>query len=96
MVGKNKSIDAGGNVSERAGKDVSVQSGKKMSLSAGDDFAVAGKKKGANDIKNQLVIKCGKPWITLKKNGDIGINGKKIQIKGSGDVVIKGKKISQN
>ena len=32
----------------------------------------------------------------MKKNGDITINGKKIQIKGTGDVVIKGSKIANN
>jgi len=32
----------------------------------------------------------------MKKNGDILINGKKIQLKGSGNVVIKGKKILEN
>jgi len=95
-IGKNKSLDAGGNISESAGKDVSIKSGKKMSLSAGDDFAVSGEKKGSIDIKDELVIKCGKATITLKKNGDISINGKKIQVDGSGDVVIKGKKILQN
>jgi type VI secretion system secreted protein VgrG len=87
-VGKNKSVDAGGNISESAGK--------KMSLSAGDDFAIAGEKKGVIDIKDQLVIKCGKASITLKKNGDISIQGNKIQIKGSGNVIIKGQKILEN
>jgi type VI secretion system secreted protein VgrG len=95
-IGKNKSVDAGGNISESAAKDVSVKSGKKMSLSAGDDFAIAGEKKGVIDIKDQLVIKCGKASITLKKNGDISIQGNKIQIKGSGDVIIKGQKILEN
>jgi type VI secretion system secreted protein VgrG len=103
-VGKNKSLNAGGNISESAGKnfsadavkDVTIKSGKRMSLSAGDDFAIAGEKKGVIDIKEQLVIKCGKASITLKKNGDINIQGNKIQIKGSGDVVIKGSKILEN
>ena len=103
-AGKNISVNAGGNISESAGKnfscsagkDASIKSGKKMALNAGDDFAVSGGKRGVIDIKDQLVIKCGKATITLKKNGDISINGKKIQIKGSGDVVIKGKKILQN
>ncbi|MCK5527682.1 MAG: hypothetical protein KAJ05_11080, partial [Candidatus Latescibacteria bacterium] len=68
-----------------------------------DDFAVAGKKKGAIDIKDELVIKSGKASITLKKNGeitidgkDITINGKKINIKGSGDIIMKGSTIKQN
>jgi type VI secretion system secreted protein VgrG len=32
----------------------------------------------------------------MKKNGDITIEGKQINIKGSADVVIKGQKILQN
>ena len=95
-VGKNKSVDAGENISETAGKDVSVQSGKKMSLTAGDDFSLSGDKNGVIEIKDKLTIKVGKATITMEKNGDISINGKKITIKGSGDVVIKGKKILQN
>lgn len=95
-IGKDKSVSAGGNISESAGKDVSVSSGKKMSLTAGDDFAIKGSKKGVIDIADELTIKCGKAIISMKKNGDITINGKKITVKGSGDVVIKGKKILQN
>jgi len=95
-VGANKSVNAGGNISESAGKDISLKSGKKMSLDAGDDFIIKGDKKGVIEIKDQLTIKCGKAAITLKKNGDISINGKKITIKGSGDIVMKGKKILGN
>jgi len=95
-VGGNKSVDTGGNISEKAGKDVSIQSGKKMSLSAGDDFSIKGDKKGVIEIKDKLTIKCGSASITLKKNGDISIKGKKISIKGSGDVKIKGSKIGEN
>jgi type VI secretion system secreted protein VgrG len=95
-VGSNKSVNAGGNISESAGKDVAIQAGKKMVLASGDDFAISGGKKGVIDIKDQLTLKCGKAEITLKKNGDILINGKKINIKGSGDIVMKGKKVLQN
>lgn len=95
-VGANKSVEAGGNISESAGKDISLKSGKKMALNAGDDFSIKGDKKGVIEIKDQLTIKCGKATITLKKNGDISINGKKITIKGSGDIVMKGSKILGN
>ncbi|MBN1931349.1 MAG: type VI secretion system tip protein VgrG [Desulfobacterales bacterium] len=102
-VGKNKSVDAGGNISQSAGKDVSILSGKKMSLSAGDDFAIIGKKKGVIDIKDELLIKCGKASIVLKNGGeilikgtDISIKGSKVDIKSSGDIKIKGSKIGEN
>jgi type VI secretion system secreted protein VgrG len=46
--------------------------------------------------EDQIVLKTGKAEIVMKKNGDIMIKGKKIQIKGSGDVIIKGSKIKEN
>lgn len=95
-IGKDKTVDAGGNISESAEKNVAVNSGKKMVLSSEDDFSLTGNKKGTIDIKDQLTIKCGSASITLKKNGDITINGKMINIKGSGDVKIKGSKIAEN
>jgi type VI secretion system secreted protein VgrG len=95
-VGANKSVDAGGNISETAGKDVDIKSGKKMSLKAGDDYSVKGDKNGIIDIKDQLTIKVGKASITMKKNGDITISGKTINIKGSGNIVMKAKKILEN
>ena len=48
------------------------------------------------EIKDQLTIKVGKASITLKKNGDIIINGKNINTKGSGNIVMKAKKILEN
>ncbi len=95
-IGSNKSVDAGGNISETAGKDVSSTSGKKMALTAGDDFSIKGDKNGVIEMKDSLTFKCGKATIVMKKNGDITVKGKNINIKGSGNVVIKGKKILQN
>ncbi|MDH5326159.1 MAG: type VI secretion system tip protein VgrG [Gammaproteobacteria bacterium] len=95
-VGANSSENIGNNKSVNAGKDISVSSGKKMSFSAGDDFSINGAKNGVIEIKDKLTIKVGKATLTLEKNGDVSLNGKKIQIKGSGDVIIKGKKILQN
>jgi type VI secretion system secreted protein VgrG len=57
-----------------------LEVGKKIAISAGDE----------------IVLKTGSATITMKKNGDITIEGKQITIKGSGDVVIKGQKILQN
>lgn len=95
-VGADKSVSAGANISESAGKDVSIQSGKKMSLSAGDDVSLAGAKKGVISIKDELTIKVGKAMITLKKNGDIVLKGKNINVKGSGKIIMKAKKILEN
>jgi type VI secretion system secreted protein VgrG len=91
-----KSVNAGRDISQSAGKNVSWDSGQKMSLHSGDDFSVKGDKKGVIEIKDQLTIKVGKASITLKKNGDIIIDGKNINTKGSGNIVMKAKKIMEN
>jgi type VI secretion system secreted protein VgrG len=95
-VGSDSSEQIGSNQTVAAGKDIAVTSGKKMSLTAGDDFAVSGAKKGLISIADELTIQCGKAVIQMKKNGDILIDGKKIDVKGSGDIVMKAKKILQN
>lgn len=95
-VALNKSVDAGKDISESAGKNISLKSGTNMALNAGTDFSVNGGKKGVINIKDELLIKCGSASISLKKNGDIVIDGKKITIKGSSEIKLKGAKITEN
>ncbi len=91
----NKTLSAK-NISESAAANVTIKSGKSMSLESGESFGINGKKKGMIELADELTIKVGSASITMKKNGDITIKGKKISIEGSGDVVIKGSKIKQN
>lgn len=79
-VGANESRTIGGNAGIDIGKDLTVGSGMAASITAGDE----------------IVLKTGKASATMKKNGDITIDGKDINVKGSGDVVIKGSKILEN
>ena len=103
-VGGSKSVSAGGNISESAsggfsidaGKDVAVTAGKNFNLQASENCAVSAGKKGSIDAGDELTIACGDATIVLKKNGDITINGKKIQVTASGDLVLKGSKIAGN
>jgi type VI secretion system secreted protein VgrG len=95
LVTGSKSLSAE-NISEEAKKDMTVAVGKKMRLTSGGTLSIVGDDKAIIDIAKELVLKCGKASITLKKNGDIKIEGKKIEIKGSGDVKIKGSKILNN
>ena len=111
-VAANKSINAGGNISESAGKTISVRAGKNLSINASDNLSeIAGKdvhvRAGKNmtlTAKGNLTIKNEKASITLKTNGDILINGQKIQVvakkdinmKASGNIVKKAKKIMEN
>jgi hypothetical protein len=45
---------------------------------------------------DEITIKTGSAKIIMKKNGDITIEGKNINIKGSGNIVLKGNKIIEN
>lgn len=83
-------------VTSQAGQDQTVKAGKKLVMSSGDDFAVSGGKKGVLEFADQLTIKVGSAQITMKKNGDITIKGKKLTINGSGPVNIKGSKVTNN
>jgi type VI secretion system secreted protein VgrG len=96
-VGSDSSEQIGGSQTVAAGKDVAVTAGKKMSFTAGDDFAISGAKKGLISIADELTIRCGKALIQMKKNGDILIDGNKLDFKGKADIVMKSKKkILQN
>jgi type VI secretion system secreted protein VgrG len=39
------------------------------------------------------MLETGAATITMKKNGDITIEGKTITIKGSGDIIIEGQRV---
>jgi type VI secretion system secreted protein VgrG len=95
-VGANSSENIGNDKSVDAGDNISYSSGKKMNFKAGDDFGIKGDKNGVIEIADQLTIKVGKASITLKKNGDITIDGKTINVKGSGNIVMKAQKILEN
>lgn len=79
-VGKNQEIDVGAGHSLSVAEDSNQKIGKKLTIDAGD----------------QITIKTGKAKITMKKNGDISIEGKLINVKGSGNIVMKAKKILEN
>ncbi len=86
-VGGSKSVSAGGNISESAGGNIEIVAKGNLS-EKGKVVAIQG--------DNQIALKCGSATLVMKKNGDITINGKKINVKGSGDVVIKGSNIKEN
>jgi type VI secretion system secreted protein VgrG len=76
--------------------DVNQHSGKKTNIAADDDFNIKTDKKGRITAADELVIKVGDAKIVMKKNGDIFINGKNIDIKGSGAVTSKGSTVDNN
>jgi type VI secretion system secreted protein VgrG len=102
-VGGGATVDVGGTSGETVGKDKTVEAGKNITITAGDKIDITAAKeltikakKGLIDMSDELVLQSGGATITLKKNGDITIEGKKITIKGSGDLILKGSKISEN
>lgn len=102
--GGNMSFSSGANISLSAGKDFDVAVGKKAVVKAGDDgtvqtgknFTLTVGKKAVFDVSDQLTLKCGSAEIVMKKNGDISIKGKKIDIKASGKMTLKGSQIAEN
>jgi type VI secretion system secreted protein VgrG len=87
-VAQNYSLGVNGGRSTSVAKDDTLTVGKKVVISAGDE----------------ITLKAGSATMTLKKNGDIVINGKninmdgkgKINLKASSDVKVKGSKIANN
>ncbi len=87
-IGKNSSVSVGDNEEIQIGKDLKVSIGKKYGCSAGDSILISSDK--------EITLKSGSASIVLKKNGDITIKGKNINVKGSGKVVLKGSKVTHN
>ena len=111
VVAKDSTENIGGNQTVDVAKDLTESVGGKKSVSVTKDFteSVEGKKAVAvtkeyslNGKKimltadDEITIKTGSAKIIMKKDGEITIEGKNINIKGSGDVVLKGQKIAQN
>ncbi|WP_339720030.1 type VI secretion system tip protein TssI/VgrG [uncultured Paraglaciecola sp.] len=110
-TGGDKSESVGKNRTLNVSKDLTDTIGTNRSLSVGKDNNEAIKGKSAINVEKELTInakkiqliaddeisfKAGKAMITMKKNGDITLKGKKITVNGSGDVTIKGSKIKEN
>ncbi|MEP1446875.1 MAG: type VI secretion system tip protein VgrG [Paraglaciecola sp.] len=110
-VGASKSVNVALNNSLNVGGDSSTDISKNSNITVGKDqeIKVAGKhieeiakeygvtaKEIQLTAKDKITFKVGKASITMLKNGDITVKGKKINIKGSGDIVMKGSKIKEN
>ncbi len=87
-IGMDSSISVGKNCEITVGKDETIDVGKNFTINAGDS----------------ITLKTGKASIVMKKNGDITIKGKNLNIKttakmtakASGNIILKGKKILEN
>lgn len=110
-VGKSLTEAATNDVSVSSGKAMTHSAGTDATVTVAGDYSITvdkgakleiTKKYGVEakeiqiEAKDKIVLKAGKASITLKKNGDIVIDGKKIDLKGSGDIKIKGSKSAVN
>ncbi|MBV1881166.1 MAG: type VI secretion system tip protein VgrG [Pseudomonadales bacterium] len=94
-IGKDLALNVGGTGTISVAKDMQESYGAKHTHTVEKEFALKAKKI-LIDADDEIVLKTGSAKITMKKNGDITIEGKNIKLKGSGNIVMKGKKIFQN
>ncbi len=102
-IGKDISIDIGDNHTETIGKDMKVTVGKDLQETVNGKYTESVTKEYGLKAKSitmtaddQITLKTGSAKIVMKKNGDITISGKNINVKGSGNVVLKGSKVTAN
>lgn len=102
-IAKNMSLNVGDNQYIKIGKNMTLEVGKNLDETVAGahteevtkDYSLKAKTitLQAND---QITFKTGSAKIIMKKNGDIQISGKNINVKGSGNVVLKGSKVTAN
>ncbi len=102
-IGKDKNITVAENHTESIDKDMSISISKDLEETVGGKYTEDVAKEYALRAKSitmeaddQITLKTGSAKIVMKKNGDITISGKNINVKGSGNVVLKGSKVTSN
>jgi type VI secretion system secreted protein VgrG len=103
-IGKDQILTVGGKRSHSVDKDETLSvMGKRTQTVSKDDQLQVGKRLVIT-AADEIVLKSGQASLTLKKNGDILLKGKNLQLDGSGkinvkassDLVLKGSKITGN
>ncbi len=102
-VGKNINISIADNHTETVGKSMTISVDKDLKETVSGKYTEAVTKEYGLKAKSitmqaddQITLKTGSAQIVMKKNGDITISGKNINVKGSGNVVLKGSKVTAN
>ncbi len=96
-IGANNDTVIGGNQSTSVSGEKSTTVGGDYTIAAKKDLSAQADKNVLIDGGDQITIQSGKSRIQMKKNGDILIEGKDINIKASGNIVMKANKnILQN
>jgi type VI secretion system secreted protein VgrG len=102
-ISKNKTIDVGKNHLETIVGNMTINVDKDLTeVIKGAYIEKVTKEYSANaksitlEALDEIILKTGSAKIIMKKNGDITISGKNINVKGSGNVVLKGSKVLAN
>jgi type VI secretion system secreted protein VgrG len=103
-IGKDQILTVGGKRSQSVDKDdtLSVAGQRKQTITKDDQLQVG--KRLVITAADEITLETGSAKLIMKKNGDILLKGKNVQVEGSGkinvkassDVVLKGSKVSSN
>lgn len=92
-VGGDHTLTIGGNLTYAVGKGFTQTIEKAYKTTVGDKATITAKSL-AFEAVDSIVFNVGTAKLEMKKNGDIKIEGKKIDIKASGKLTMKGSNIS--
>ena len=103
-VGLNQTITIGNDRTEQIGGMSSTSVATDLSWNIGSNMALSIGKIAMLEAGDELILKTGAALQSMKKNGDIVIQGKNVDIKGSGgigikasaDLTLEGSRILQN
>jgi type VI secretion system secreted protein VgrG len=102
-IAKNKTIEVGNNHLESISGNMTISVEKDLTENINGKYIEkvtkayeASAKTISLEAADEITLKTGSAKIIMKKNGDITISGKNINVKGSGNVVLKGSKVLAN
>jgi type VI secretion system secreted protein VgrG len=102
-IAKNKTIEVGNNHLESISGNMTISVEKDLTENINGKYVEkvtkayeASAKTISLEAADEITLKTGSAKIIMKKNGDITISGKNINVKGSGNVVLKGSKVLAN
>lgn len=95
-VGGGKSVAAAENITASAGENLALSAGKHANVMTGHNLNVSCGKNASVVVADKLTFQCGSATIVVKKNGDVTIEAKKLNVTASGKITMKGSKIALN
>ena len=87
-VGEEKTVTVGKNLTVNVGKESVEEIGENKLVAIGDEYLV--------NVGTKVTLVCGSSTVTLNKNGEVTISGKKMFVDMNGKIDMKGSKIHLN